>query len=166
MMRIGDRHYEFVRSQSGFSVTLEPALSVRGPQAWRLDLHYVPADRNLEARPSWELEHLELCFQPFRYQTSDWRERSNFGPGPDLDPILFNITLGNLLDGGFSCPRHAVFPEAITINHTGGYLFRCQFEGVVTRDGQELDLELEEEVPFFEMRIWAGTLPAAILIFI
>src|ERR1035441_7684249 len=119
MMRIGDRHYEFVRSQSGFSVTLEPALSVRGPQAWRLDLHYVPADRNLEARPSWELEHLELCFQPFRYQTSDWRERPNLGPGPPFPLVPFyllptaisrRVLPGNWSISNFASSRFAIKP--------------------------------------------------------
>ena len=100
MMRLGQQRYELVRSQSGFSVNLADANHVRGPQAWQLDLHYVPAETNPRPRPLWECEYLELCFQPFRYQTADWRELADFGPGPDLDPILFNITLGNLLAGG------------------------------------------------------------------
>ena len=147
-MRLGDRHYELVRSQSGFSVTLGPAQSARGPQAWQLDLHYVPAENNPQPRALWEVEHLELCFQPFRYQTADWRELSGFGSGPDLDPILFNITLGNLLDGGINRPRLFVCPDEFSVKPLGGFRFRCHFEGHIMDDGKEQDLELDEEISF------------------
>jgi hypothetical protein len=153
MMRLGDRRYELVRSQSGFSVTLGPARSARGPQAWQLDLHYVPAENNPQLRGLWELEHLELCCQPFHYQTADWRELSGFGPGPELDPILFNITLGNLLGGGSHHPRHSVCPDEISIKPLGGFQFRCHFEGRLTRDGQEKDLELDEEISFAQVSV-------------
>ena len=81
MMRLGQQRYGLVRSQSGFQVTLNPTNPAYGPQAWQLDLHYVPAETNPQPRPFWECEYLELCFQPFRYQTADWRKLSDFGPG-------------------------------------------------------------------------------------
>ena len=153
MMRLGDRHYELVRSQSGFSVSLRSAQAARGPQAWQLDLHFVPAENNPQPRKLWETEYLELCFQPFRFQTADWRELSGFGPGPELDPILFNITLGNLLDGGDSCQRSSVFPDEISVKYLGGFRFRCHFEGRITDDGKEKELELDEEISFAEVTV-------------
>ena len=147
MMRLGDRHYELVRSQSGFSVSLRSAQAARGPQAWQLDLHYVPAENNPQPRKLWETEYLELCFQPFRFQTADWRELSGFGPGPELDPILFNITLGNLLDGGDSCQRSSVFPDEISVKYLGGFRFRCHFEGRITDDGKEKNWNSTKKFP-------------------
>lgn len=154
-MRLGPQRYELVRSQSGFSVMLQPAHPARGPQAWQLDLHYVPAETNPRPRPLWECEYLELCFQPFRFQTADWHNLSGFGfgSGPDLDPILFNITLGNLLDGGHRCPRQSVFSDEITVNHLGGYHFRCQFSGSVCWDDREYDLEVDDEISFTEASV-------------
>lgn len=153
MMRLGPQRYDLVRSQSGFSATLHDSNHVRGPQAWQLDLHYVPADTNPRPRPLWEREYLELCFQPFRFQTADWRELAGFGPGPDLDPILFNITLGNLLAGGHSCSRQPVCPEGITVTHLAGYNFRCQFSGSVLWDDREYELELDDEIAFTEATV-------------
>ena len=155
MMRLGPQRYDLVRSQSGFSVVIHDANNMRGPQAWQLDLHYVPADTNPRPRPLWEGEYLELCFQPFRFQTADWRELAGFGfgPGADLNPILFNITLGNLLAGGHSCPRQSVFPAEITITHLAGYNFRCQFSGSVVWDDREYDLEVDDEIAFAEATV-------------
>jgi len=153
MMHLGPQRYELVRSQSGFSVNLHDANHAYGPQAWQLNLHYVPADANSKPRPSWELEYLELCFQPFRYQTADWRELSNFGPGPDLDHVLFNITLGNLLAGGYNCPRQSVYPDDITITHLTGYNFRCQFSGSVLWDDRDYELEVDDEIAFTEATV-------------
>lgn len=153
MMRLGPQRYDLVRSQSGFQVTLNPTNPAHGAQAWQLDLHYVPAETNPQPRPLWECEYLELCFQPFRYQTADWRKLSGFGPGPDLDPVLFNITLGNLLAGGYSCSRQSAFPDDITITHLGGYNFRCQFSGRVCWDDREYDLEVDDEISFTEASV-------------
>ncbi len=150
MLRLGQKHYDYVRSQSGFFVTLGEPQDTRGNQAWQLDLHFVPADTNPEPRPAWQLEYLELCFQPFGFHTADWRELDNFGPTEPLDPVLFNITLGNLLDGGYSCPRRSVFPEECSVKYLGGYLFRVRFAGAVIGDGEDVDLELEEEAAFVQ----------------
>jgi len=152
-MRLGPQCYELVRSQSGFSANLTDPNDVRGSQAWQLDLHYVPAAANPRPQPLWEREYLELCFQPFRYHTPDWRDLSAFGPGPDLDAVLFNITLGNLLAGGFRCPRQSVYPDAITITHLAGYHFRCQFEGCVLWDDREYELEVDDEISFAEVTV-------------
>jgi hypothetical protein len=153
MLRIGSNQYELVRSQSGFMVTLHDSNHVSGPQAWQLDLHYVPAETNPRPRPLWQCEYLELCFQPFRYQTADWRELSGFGPGPDLDPVLFNITLGNLLAGGDNCPRQSVCPGEITITHLAGYHFRCQFSGSVVWDDREYEMETDDEISFTQATV-------------
>ncbi len=153
MMRLGQLCYDLVLSQSGFLVTLHDSNNVRGPQAWQLDLHYVPAATNPQPRPPGECEYLELCFQPFRYHTADWRELSGFGPGPELDPILFNITLGNLLAGGHSCPRQSVFPGEITVTHLARYNFRCQFSGSVVWDDREYDLDVDDEISFTEATV-------------
>jgi hypothetical protein len=153
MMQLGEQRYELVRSQSGFSVNLNPAGHACGPQAWQLYLHYFPAADNPQPRPHWEQEYLELCFQPFRYQTADWRELADFGPGPDLDPILFNITLGNLLAGGVHCPRTSVFPDEISVRHLGGYHFRCQFSGRVCWGEQDLDVEVDDEISFTQANV-------------
>ena len=153
MMRLGPHSYELVRSQSGFSVNLTRANDGRGPQVWQLDLHYVPAETNPRPRPLWQNEYLELCFQPFRFHTADWRELAGFGSGPDLDPVLFNITLGNLLAGGDSCPRQSVFPDEITITHLAGYNFRCQFSGSVVWDDREYELEVDDEISFAEATV-------------
>ena len=153
MMRLGPQCYEIIRSQSGFSVNLADANHVRGPQAWQLDLHYVPAATNPQPRPLWQGEYLDLCFQPFRYQTADWRELAGFGPGPDLDPVLFNVTLGNLLAGGANGPRQSVCPDEITITHLTGYHFRCQFRGSVLWDDREYELEVDDEISFAEATV-------------
>ena len=152
MLTLGAGQYELIRSQSGFSVSLSPPQTARGPQAWQLDLHYVPTDRNPEPQPLWECEHLELCCQPFHYQTDDWRGLTHFGPA-DLDPILFNITLGNLLENQPTCTRHFVTPDEFTVQHLEGYRFRCQLEGRLHRDEECLALELDDEIHFAQATI-------------
>jgi hypothetical protein len=156
MLQLGQRFYELVRGQGGFHLTIEPQKHPRSKQRWMFDAHYVPAERG-PGRDDGEWEYLRLTIHPFDFAVSDWRELGNFGletQGEEgADPILFHTTIENLLaeESEGACRR--VDPGTFRARRGEGYLFHCEFKGVMERDGAEEELSLRDEIAFTEVML-------------
>ena len=148
MLRIGQRQYELVRSQSGFFVELFPPDLLKRTQEWRLDAHYVPADGSAP-RDDNKWEYLRLTIHSEKYHLDNWRNLTGLGLDNDDDDWFGSAGLENLLAGRFKHEEDVVIPGRLDLTMAGEYLFHCTFDGTLRRDGaEEEDLEFEDDIPF------------------
>ena len=153
MLRIGQRQYELVRSQSGFHVEIFPPDSLKRTQEWRLDAHYVPTDGNAPRDDS-KWEYLRLAIFSEKYHLDNWRNLTGLGLDNDDEDIWFgSASLENLLAGRYEDEIFTIMPGRLEVTMAGDYLFHCVFDGILRHGDVEEDLEFEDDIPFAEVSI-------------
>src|SRR5260221_7975049 len=163
MLQIGSRSYQLVRGQSGFCVTIGHGdLGFPpGGQAWRLEAHYVPGDRDPGAPPEAPWEYWRLTINPMNFKLSDWRSLADpelwKEKEYDLPFYPLSVSIENLLpDGMARAKARAVRAGDFRVIWRKGFLFTCEFDGEIqSKDGEEVagEFRLLEEIPFAEVTV-------------
>ncbi len=166
MLHIGQRKYQFVLSQSGFRVFLDPNEYPHRRQIWRLDAHYVPDEEDVALKIFADREHWEFTVMPVDFLiTTDWR---NLAQGDYLDkeerfPPFFMPSFENLIPHRYSKNKvqSAVLDE-FKVSKRDGCFFTCEIKGEVMAlsgeveagmQGTQGDFQLLEEIPLLGVSV-------------
>lgn len=172
MLRIGERIYELVQSQSGFRVILDPSETDDfWQQRWLFDAHYVPAagDPGPPAGALWEYQR--ILINPLWLSISHWHDLTTYHP---VDHGVngfypFAASLENLLQSRASHDEdnRIIYPDEFRVLRREGYLFHCEFEGAVNSQKEEpsgeqdeksaepaaAEFQLRDEIPFTDVTV-------------